>query len=239
MSISSAMRYGWGCFETIRIHENDKIAFLDEHIDRLQRACHTLRIKTIPCQQIEELVRERVARNNIKSVRVLRIVVAPDIPVQISIESYSNPLQEAQLTVNRVWRIDSTSPLNQFKSFNYLKNHMAYLEARDAGFDEAILLNENGIISECTRSNIFYCDGEDNWYTPCLSTGCLGGIVRGHMMTYLNAKESEISSLVNYKHILITNSLIEILPVNKVDEHQYDILSGEFISGAREYLSSF
>src|SRR5262249_44052263 len=62
-----------------------------------------------------------------------------------------------------------------------LQNVWAVAEAQKAGFDEVVLLNERGEVSECTAANIFAVKG-DKIFTPPLSSGCLEGVTRGILM---------------------------------------------------------
>ena len=70
---------------------------------------------------------------------------------------------------------DSLNP--QIKSLNYLNNVMAKIEANNAGFQEAVMLNRDGFVTECTGENIFIVK-DDCLYTPDTSNEVLNGITR-------------------------------------------------------------
>src|SRR5213078_359466 len=67
------------------------------------------------------------------------------------------------------------------KSLNYLNNILAKIEANNAGCEEAIMLNAEGFVSECTGDNVFIVK-ENLLLTPPLSAGALYGITRGVVM---------------------------------------------------------
>ena len=69
----------------------------------------------------------------------------------------------------------------QIKSLNYLNNILAKIEANRAGVPEALMLNHDGVVAECTGDNIFII--KDNViYTPPIYVGILDGITRGAVM---------------------------------------------------------
>ncbi|GAI46513.1 unnamed protein product, partial [marine sediment metagenome] len=74
-------------------------------------------------------------------------------------------------------RRNSQSPLSQLKSTNYLESMLARQEARAAGVDEALCLNEKGFLAEASMSNIFLV-AEGTLKTPGLDSGILPGITR-------------------------------------------------------------
>src|SRR5437016_9836587 len=67
------------------------------------------------------------------------------------------------------------------KSLNYLNNILAKIEANNAGCEEAIMLNAEGFVAECTGDNIFIVKG-GRLMTPPLSAGALYGITRQVVM---------------------------------------------------------
>jgi branched-chain amino acid aminotransferase len=72
----------------------------------------------------------------------------------------------------------AASPLAGVKTTSWLSSVWAVAEAQREGFDEVVLLNERGEVSECTAANIFAVKG-DKVLTPPLNSGCLEGVTRG------------------------------------------------------------
>lgn len=232
---SLTLRYGIGCFETIKVYEDGSIAFLDEHLQRLAFGAKICRLQLTSPEELRQEVQVFCNKNFQPNLRVLRIIVSNEEGVNSFIEDYFDNLSPLKLTISKVWRIDSESPLNTFKSFNYLKNHLAWLKAHEEGFDDAVLLNEKKQIVESTRSNLFFQKKDRSWITPTIESGCLPGIVRRHLMGFLGAKEESISEkdLSDFEACFATNSLIEARNIQRIDNYQFKELD---LSEIRTYL---
>ncbi|MFA7329035.1 MAG: aminotransferase class IV, partial [Candidatus Ratteibacteria bacterium] len=109
------------------------------------------------------------------------------------------------------------------KSLNYLNNIMAKIEGNNAGVSEALMLNEEGLVLECTGDNIFLVRGKE-LVTPPLYLGILEGITRDVVMG-LASKAGLISreipftrhDLFNADEVFLTGSAAEIVPITKID----------------------
>ncbi|MEO6183089.1 MAG: aminotransferase class IV, partial [Verrucomicrobiota bacterium] len=109
------------------------------------------------------------------------------------------------------------------KSLNYLNNILAKIEANNAGVEEAVMLNAEGFVAECTADNIFIVKG-NQLMTPPLSAGALYGITRGVVMEL--ARENGLSvtepnltryDLFNADECFLTGTGAELIPVVKID----------------------
>jgi branched-chain amino acid aminotransferase len=109
------------------------------------------------------------------------------------------------------------------KSLNYLNNILAKIEANIAGVEEAIMLNSDGYVAECTGDNIFILKN-GQMFTPPLSAGALYGITRGVVMEL--AREAGIAvtepnltryDIFNADECFLTGTGAELIPVVKVD----------------------
>ena len=112
------------------------------------------------------------------------------------------------------------------KSLNYLNNILAKIEANTAGYEEAIMLNSEGFVAECTGDNLFIIKG-DQMYTPALSSGALHGITRQtsiDLVSELGIATSEPNltryDLYNADECFLTGTGAEIVPVVKIDERK-------------------
>jgi branched-chain amino acid aminotransferase len=110
------------------------------------------------------------------------------------------------------------------KTLGYLENMLAHAEAVNAGCDEAILLNDEGGVAECSASNIFVVEA-DRIITPPIEAGILPGITRRVVIDLapsLGVKISQesfsVERLLNAEEAFITNSVIEIMPISAIDE---------------------
>ena len=109
------------------------------------------------------------------------------------------------------------------KSLNYLNNILAKIEANNGGCEEAIMLNSEGYVAECTGDNIFIVKGDELW-TPPLSAGALYGITRGVVIDLAREAGLKVSEpnltrydIFNADECFVTGTGAEVVPVVKVD----------------------
>ena len=109
------------------------------------------------------------------------------------------------------------------KSLNYLNNILAKIEANNAGCEEAVMLNAEGYVAECTGDNLFIVK-EDQLLTPPLSAGALYGITRKVVMDIaadsgLKVAEPNLTrhDLFNADECFLTGSGAEVVPIVKID----------------------
>ena len=232
--------YGDGIFEGIRIYGGN-VYRLDEHLERLEYSAKALML-TLPLSRaaMAEVVCETCRRNKLTD-GYIRLVVtrgAGDLGLapwlcekptvfciasKISLypqEHYDNGLSIVTVATRRI----SPDMLpTTIKSLNYLNNILAKIEARQAGALEAIMLNAQGYVAECTADNIFaVCKGEI--ITPAASAGALKGITRATVFDI--AKELGIpmreADLTRYDvwcadECFLTGTGAEVIPVVKLD----------------------
>lgn len=121
-------------------------------------------------------------------------------------------------------RISHTSLIPTAKgSGGYLNSMLAKQEAVRAGYDEAILLNEAGAVSEGSGMNIFIVS-QDVAYTPAVSSGILEGITRNTVIELLESEDIEVrerelarGSLYTADEIFLTGTAAEVTPIRSID----------------------
>ena len=123
----------------------------------------------------------------------------------------------AALLLPQPW-IDSRSPLAGLKSLSYQANRLALRRAEAAGAFEALLLNQHGRLAEGTRTNVILAL-PDGLFTPPLADGCLPGTVRRRLLELGAVAERSLApaDLQAARGMLLTNSLIGVLPVGWID----------------------
>ncbi len=187
--------YGDGVFEGIRVY-NSHVFKLEEHLNRLYDSAKSIAL-SIPLGKVEfrEAILETIRKNSLRDA-YLRVVVTRGYgdlglnPVKcakasvVIIADYIAPLYEgisakAIVAATRRNNPDSLDP--QIKSLNYLNNILAKMEANRAGVDEAIMLNQQGLVCEGTSDNLFVVKN-GILITPPLSDGALGGITRSAVL---------------------------------------------------------
>jgi branched-chain amino acid aminotransferase len=135
-------------------------------------------------------------------------------------EYYRNGLQIITVPTTR----NLHSALNPaIKSLNYLNNILAKIEANNAGCEEAIMLNAEGFVAECTGDNLFIVKDGD-LLTPPLSAGALYGITRRVVMDLAREEGCQVSEpnltrydLFNADECFLTGTGAEVVPVVKID----------------------
>jgi branched-chain amino acid aminotransferase len=187
--------YGDGVFEGIRVY-NRRVFRLEAHLDRLYASAQALALQ-IPLARGEMAVAvEETVRRNQRDDVYIRLVVTRGVG-ELGIDPLSCPRPSVIIIANdvRVYPRElyaggikvMTSATRQvsheavdprIKSLNYLKNILAKIDAQQAGAHEAIMLNAEGFIAECTADNLFVVRG-GQLLTPSPQDGALGGITRG------------------------------------------------------------
>ena len=145
----------------------------------------------------------------------LTVLVTAKNLIPLPPEKYELGFKAVLSSVHR----NSQSPLSRFKSTCYLDNILARMEAKAAGADEAILLNERGYLAEGSTSNIFLVS-KGELITPSLESGVLPGITREAVLEIAQAlsirtaeREVELRGLMEADEAFITNSILEIMPL--------------------------
>ncbi len=232
--------YGDGVFEGIRSY-NSRIFKLDEHLERFYRSARTIMLKIpLSLNELEEAIIKTLRVNNLKDAYI-RVVVtrgvgdlgldpakcpSPTIFIITSkIQFYPRELYEKGLTLvtvpTRRNNIESLNPA--IKSLNYLNNILAKIEATNSGALEALMLNRDGYVVECSGDNIFIVKN-GTLLTPPSSLGILEGITRNVVIELaqsfkINCIESLLTryNLYNSDEILLTGTAAEIIPVTELD----------------------
>jgi branched-chain amino acid aminotransferase len=232
--------YGDGIFEGIRAYHG-RVFKLKEHIDRLFYSAKAilLEIPMSPAQitrAVVEVCRENKIRDgyirlvvtrgmgtlglNPKSCKRPSVIIIADKIQLYPPEVYQRGLDIITVPTTR----NLHSALNPaIKSLNYLNNILAKIEANNGGCEEAVMLNAEGFVAECTGDNLFIVKN-GALLTPPLSTGALYGITRRTVIELAEASGLKVSEpnltrydLFNADECFLTGTGAEIVPVVKID----------------------
>jgi len=234
--------YGDGVFEGIRAY-NGRVFRLDAHVNRLYNSATAIMLG-VPVSRdgMKSIVKDTLAVNKMKDAYVRLIVTRgagtlgldPDfckspsvICIADSIALYPKELYEKGLTIITAPtpRVGSGALFPQVKSLNYLNNIMAKIEAKNAGVLEAIMLNTDGTVAECTGDNIFIVKGR-RLLTPDVQSGILEGVTRDAVMEIARREGLEVVEcrmsrfdIFVADECFLTGTAAEVVPVVNVDGH--------------------
>lgn len=236
--------YGDGIFETMRAYDG-VIFMFDEHLNRLYRSSSFigLDIKR-SISDIKIAVYETLKVNSLSNAYVRlsvsrgygQVGIDPDfckentfVIIANEFKNYPNSyyLEGIDIIVSSIRRnpIEALNP--QIKSLNFLNNILAKIEAKKMQAMEALMLNMQGFIAECTISNIFFVKDEI-LCAPSVSCGILDGITRDLVIELavrngIGVVEGQftVEELFRASEVFITNSTMELMPVKRVNDKKY------------------
>ena len=232
--------YGDGVFEGIRAYSG-RVFECKAHLQRLFESAKAIRL-TIPytAAKIEETIYETMAANNFQDCYIRLIVTrgvgtlgldpnrspGPSVIVITDLirlypqEMYDNGMAVITSSIIRN-HPNALSP--RIKSLNYLNNILAKIEAIDAGVPEAVMLNHEGYVAECTGDNIFIVKNGDV-LTPPASDGSLEGVTANVIKNLCKAsfiplyeRRLERHDLYIADECFLTGTAAEVIPVTKID----------------------
>ncbi len=232
--------YGDGVFEGLRTY-GGKVFRLERHLDRLYESAKAIWLQ-IPMTKpdLTKAVNETVAVNNIQDgyIRLVvtrgagslgldpnrtsdpQVIIIADSITLYPKEFYENGLEIVSASTIRN-HPGALSP--RVKSLNYLNNILAKIEGLQAGCVEALMLNHNGQIAECTGDNIFLVS-RGELLTPPIDAGILQGITRDAVIELARQDGLTVREIPLTKHdvyisdeCFLTGSAAEVIPVVKVD----------------------
>jgi branched-chain amino acid aminotransferase len=233
---------GHGLFETMLFNKGS-VSSIFYHWERLLTSADLLGIK-IPFNfsKLESMINRLIIINDLcNETSALRLTITDGISER-GLLSHGQQKMTTILTASRLPEIQSKSMTativntrrnegslsSKIKSISYLDNILAKKEALSKGYDEAILLNSKCYVAEGSISNIFMVKN-NAVYTPPIIDGALPGITRYIILNKLTLdgieiKEKHISvdMLLNADEIFISNSLMGVKSINKLNDLIFD-----------------
>ena len=243
--LSHALHYGSGVFEGIRAYETERGAavwHLDEHLKRLFRSAKLYHMD-IPysIEAIGDAIREVIRANDLKACYIRPVVyrgygemgVNPlDAPINMFIAVWpwgaylgEHALENGVSIKISSWRRNSQNalPSSAKATGQYINGVLAKMESVMAGYDEAVLLNDHGYITDGSGENLFIVR-DRTVTTPPIQAGCLDGITRSSVITIARDLGYEVTEenlvrtdLYNADECFFTGTAAEITPVREVD----------------------
>jgi branched-chain amino acid aminotransferase len=244
--MTHSFNYGTACFEGIRAYWNEQeeqlyVFQMRAHYERLHRSCRILHM-TPPYSVDEmcELTLDLLRRNNMRTDTYIRPIVYKSshiIGVRLHgiddgftiftspFGKYLDPEKGSRCCVSSWRRIDDNSiPARAKVVGGYINSALAKTEAVENGFDEAIMLTNDGHVSEGSGENIFLIYGNE-LVTPATSDNVLVGITRNAVMQIARdelgmttvERSVDRSELYSADECFMTGTAAEVTPVIEVD----------------------
>ena len=232
--------YGDGVFEGIRLYGGN-IFRLEEHLERLEYSAKAIMLQMPHTRaELRELTCETCRQNGLTDAYIRLVItrgvgdlgLAPWLCPKPSIfiiaskislypqEHYDNGLAIVTVPTRRIGPAALPATI---KSLNYLNNILGKIEAKQFGALEAIMLNEQGYVAECTADNVFIVH-KGTIITPSSSQGALKGITRDTVIDIaaeigVPLRESDMTryDLWCADDCFLTGSGAEVIPVVKLD----------------------
>jgi len=227
---------GWGLFTTVRIVRGEAFAY-ERHWRRLEKDAALTRLPlTYSGARVRVMLQEAIRGNQVKE-GCARIYLVwntvggwrsdekmPEVDLVITTTDLPHYPDVARLTVREHGR-HAAHPLAGVKTISWLDSVWAVAEAHHQGFDEVVLLNERGEVSECTAANIFAVKN-GKVVTPPLISGCLEGVTRGILMeiageanTSVVEQTTKLEDLYSADEVFMTSTNRNVIGVKEIAGH--------------------
>ncbi len=244
--LTHALHYGSGAFEGVRAYETARgpaVFRLSDHVRRLFRSCHVYQME-IPFSQEEvaQAVLDTVRANGLRSCYIRPLVYRGYgemglnplfAPVNVTVACWpwgsylgDEGLQKGVRAKISSWKRNDHNilPPGAKATGQYINSGLAKVEAVTAGYDEAIMLNMAGYVTDGSGENVFIVK-EGALHTPPFQAGCLDGITRDSIMTIarglgVTVLERNLSRLDLYTadEAFYTGTAAEVVPIREVDD---------------------
>ena len=231
------LNFADGIFETILIL-NGIPQLLNEHLNRWEKSANILEMNPPPSKEwLIPLIEDGINRSQLNNVNgVIRINWTRGESKQrgidisqtslhgfwLEIDSYQPNFESISTMISQTERRNSFSRLSYCKTFSYSQGIQARLEAKNAGFNDALLLNSHGEICCSTTANILV-KRNNNWLTPKLNSGCLPGIMRQRAIDLNIIKETLIEATPKDNDEWFLINSLSCHPIQKINKKELKI----------------
>jgi branched-chain amino acid aminotransferase len=246
--LSHGLHYGTGVFEGIRCYETERGPAVFRHRDHLERLAKSAELYYLPLEhsveEIREATHELIRRNGLRScyIRPLAFrgygemgLYAQSAPVDVIVAVWpwgaylgeEGKRSGVRAKVSSWRRISPNGLIPMAKaSGQYLNSILAKTEAAQSGYDEAILLDDNGVVCEGSGENVFLVrDGQ--LVTPGYTSSILGGVSRKSIIQIATdlgytVVERDVARAELYvaEEVFLCGTAAELVPVREIDGHE-------------------
>ncbi len=225
---------GWGVFSTMRVFDGVPFEW-ERHWERMKRDAAHIRVP-FPADpawletQLHRLLEANQAYNATLRVYVVRnkggLYEGPGQTRDFDVIAFTVDVAPWPESVKLAVAHNARHAANEFsgtKFISWAENLTRYERARGQGFDEVILMNERGEVSECTSANVFVVNGSHVW-TPPLAAGCLPGVTRAVLLEEIEIpglaiaeRTLTLDDLEIADEVCITSSTRALLPASRIE----------------------
>jgi branched-chain amino acid aminotransferase len=272
--LTHTLHYGTGVFEGIRAYETSRGPAVFRLTDHIQRLFNSAKIMMMELPYtVEELV--QATKDTVRSTGLSSCYIRPiayygygemglntlpcTVDVAIACWPWGAYLGDDAVTKGVRMKISSwtrhehnTMPPLSKTTGNYVNSSLAKVEALKAGYDEAIMLNPEGLVSECTGENIFVAR-KGTLITPPLAAGALEGITQNAVMTIardhgfdVRVDELSRSDLYIAEEMFVCGTAAEVSAVNSVDDRSLpcpgpmtQVIASEYAKAVRGEIDKY
>ena len=232
-----ALHYGSGVFEGIRSYataDGGAAVFrLPEHLERMRKGCELLGID-FDIQRATEATLEVLRANHQRDAYIRPLAWCGTGSIGLDVAPLSKHLMVAtfgtvvHLSGNAVklgvssWRRNPATSLPPLKLCGaYVNSILAKHEAKTRGFDEALFVDESGMVVECTGANVFMVNGDT--LTAVEHVDALPGITRDTVIALTGAESRAVSlaELLQADEVFVCGTAAEVTPINVLNEHRF------------------
>ena len=224
---SQLSKFGMGLFETIRVE--DYPLDLDYHIDRMLNSIKSLDMNIKYDKDfLKNVILDYIKENNIKN-KALRLTVFDEgynISIRDIVYNEDSYKKGFKLTLSPITR--GNSLIYKHKTTNYFENIYTKKYATKNNADDGLFVNSEGIILECSMSNIFFIKN-NKVYTPSSNLPLLNGIMKKNILEVckkLNIEvvegEIKLNDIKDYEFAFVSNSLMKAMKVTEIDNVIYN-----------------
>ncbi len=223
---------GDGVFDTM-LYQNNELTYYNDHYKRLKTAAKLLSFNfNLTNEQLKNIITNLIKKNNFQNKQIaIRTNITRGVSkrgldfdkshkvgiyIKLNLIPKSLFMKSIKLGIANIRR-NSTSPISQNKTLNYLDNVIEKKRAAKNGYEDAIFLNINEKVSCTTTSNIFYVQ-KNKIYTPPLKDGVLNGVMREQFLKkkIASTQTTSLNNLLKSDYIFLTNSVFGIRPVKTI-----------------------
>jgi branched-chain amino acid aminotransferase/4-amino-4-deoxychorismate lyase len=222
---------GDGLFETM-LAVDGAILAIEAHLDRMAAGCLILGLPALDREAARALCLAAPPAAGRAAVRLTLTAgsggrgldrPAQIIPRLVASAAPSPRVETPATLIIAQTRRNEGSPASRLKTLSYVDGVLARAEARAAGADEAVMLNNRGQVASAAAANLFWIEGE-RVFTPALACGVLAGIARASLMSAVEIVESvaDRARLEAADAVFLTNSLIGARAVSRLGERTFE-----------------